>query len=51
MEIILKAFRPLGVNRPRPNASGFSVPETYDPDYLDSIELGFKSTLSDGKLF
>ena len=38
------------MNRPRPNSSGFSVPETYDPDYLDSLEFGFKSTLSDGKL-
>ena len=45
-----EGFRPSGVNRPRPNASGFSVPETYDPDYLDSIELGFKSTLNDGNL-
>ena len=45
-----EGFRPSGVNRPRPNASGFSVPETYDPDYLDSIELGFKSTLNDGSL-
>ena len=45
-----EGFRPSGVNRPRPNASGFSVPETYKPDYLDSLELGFKSTLSDGKL-
>ena len=46
-----EGFRPSGVNRPRPNASGFSVPETYEPDYLDSLELGFKSTLNDGKLF
>ena len=45
-----EGFRPSGVNRPRPNSSGFSVPETYDPDYLDSLEFGFKSTLSDGKL-
>jgi len=45
-----EGFRPSGVNRPRPNSSGFSVPETYDPDYLDSIELGFKSTLNEGKL-
>jgi outer membrane receptor protein involved in Fe transport len=45
-----EGFRPSGVNRPRPNASGFSVPETYDPDYLDSIEIGFKSTLNNGNL-
>ena len=45
-----EGYRPSGVNRPRPNSSGFSVPETYDPDYLDSLEIGFKSTLNDGKL-
>jgi len=45
-----EGYRPSGVNRPRPNSSGFSVPETYDPDYLDSLEIGFKSTLRDGKL-
>ena len=26
------------------------MPETYDPDYLDSLEIGFKSTLGDGQL-
>jgi outer membrane receptor protein involved in Fe transport len=45
-----EGYRPSGVNRPRPNSSGFSVPETYDPDYLDSLEIGFKSTLGDGQL-
>jgi len=45
-----EGYRPSGVNRPRPNDSGFSVPETYEPDYLDSLEIGFKSTLKDGKL-
>ena len=45
-----EGYRPSGVNRPRPNSSGFSVPETYDPDYLDSLEIGFKSTLRDGRL-
>ena len=45
-----EGYRPSGVNRPRPNSSGFSVPETYDPDYLDSLEIGFKSTLKDGRL-
>jgi outer membrane receptor protein involved in Fe transport len=45
-----EGYRPSGVNRPRPNSSGFSVPETYDPDYLDSLEIGFKSTLNDGQL-
>ena len=45
-----EGYRPSGVNRPRPNASGLSVPETYDPDYLDSLEVGIKSILMDGKL-
>tara|TARA_B100000575_G_C23141362_1_gene664312 strand:+ start:3651 stop:6086 length:2436 start_codon:yes stop_codon:yes gene_type:complete len=45
-----EGYRPSGVNRPRPNSSGFSVPETYDADYLDSLEIGFKSTLHDGKM-
>jgi outer membrane receptor protein involved in Fe transport len=45
-----EGYRPSGVNRPRPNSSGFSIPETYDPDYLDSLEIGFKSTLNDGQL-
>ena len=26
------------------------IPETYDSDYLESLEFGFKSTLADGKL-
>ncbi len=37
-----EGYRPGGVNR----APG--VGETYDPDFLDSYELGWKSTLMDG---
>ena len=42
-----EGFRPSGVNRPRPSDA---APKTYDADYLENIELGFKSTLKDGKI-
>ncbi|MAD48378.1 MAG: hypothetical protein CMQ53_03385, partial [Gammaproteobacteria bacterium] len=42
-----EGFRPSGVNRLRPSDP---APKTYDADYLESLELGFKSTLGDGKL-
>ena len=42
-----EGFRPGGVNRLRPSDP---APKTYDADYLESMELGFKSTLADGKL-
>ena len=45
-----EGYRPSGVNRPRPNADGLQVPETYNPDYLDSLEFGMKSILMKGKL-
>ena len=45
-----EGYRPSGVNRPRPNDNGLQVPETYDPDYLDSLEFGMKSILMEGKL-
>jgi len=44
-----EGFRSSGVNRPRPSQAGL-IPETYDPDYLDSYEIGVKSSLKDGKL-
>ena len=44
-----EGFRPSGVNRPRPSQAGL-IPATYDPDYLDSYEIGVKSSLKDGKL-
>ena len=44
-----EGFRPSGVNRPRPSQAGL-IPETYDPDYLDSYEIGVKSSLKDGRL-
>tara|TARA_A100001234_G_scaffold34324_3_gene26824 strand:- start:679 stop:3069 length:2391 start_codon:yes stop_codon:yes gene_type:complete len=44
-----EGFRPSGVNRPRPSQAGL-IPETYDADYLDSYEVGVKSSLQDGKL-
>jgi outer membrane receptor protein involved in Fe transport len=44
-----EGFRPSGVNRPRPSQAGTN-PATYDPDYLDSYEIGVKSSLKDGKL-
>ena len=37
------------MNRPRPSQAGL-IPETYDADYLDSYEVGVKSSLQDGKL-
>jgi len=42
-----EGFRPSGVNRLRPSDP---APKTYDADYLESLELGFKSTIGDGKL-
>ena len=42
-----EGFRPSGVNRLRPTDP---APKTYDADYLESLELGFKSTMNDGKL-
>ncbi|KAA1188405.1 TonB-dependent receptor [Pseudohalioglobus sediminis] len=39
-----EGYRPGGANRSP------GVGETYDPDFLDSYELGFKSTLMDGRL-
>ena len=42
-----EGFRPSGVNRLRPSDP---APKTYDADYLESMELGFKSTMRDGKL-
>ena len=42
-----EGFRPSGVNRLRPSDP---APKTYEADYLESMELGFKSTLNDGKL-
>ena len=42
-----EGFRPSGVNRLRPTDP---APKTYDADYLESLELGFKSTLGDGKV-
>jgi outer membrane receptor protein involved in Fe transport len=45
-----EGYRPSGVNRPRPNSNGLQVPETYDPDYLDNLEIGMKSILMDGRL-
>lgn len=38
-----EGYRPGGANRSP------GVGETYDPDFLDSYELGFKSTLMDGR--
>ncbi len=38
-----EGYRPGGVNRSP------GVGETYDPDFLDSYELGWKSTLLDGR--
>jgi outer membrane receptor protein involved in Fe transport len=44
-----EGFRASGINRVRPAQTAF-IPETYDSDYLESLEFGFKSTLADGKL-
>ena len=38
-----EGFRPSGVNRLRPSDP---APKTYEADYLESMELGFKSTLN-----
>ena len=43
-----EGFRPSGVNRPRPGDD--NVKAVYDADYLESIEIGFKSKLLDGRL-
>ena len=45
---ITEGFRPSGVNRARP--SDTTVPKVYDADYLESMEIGFKSKWMDGKL-
>ena len=45
---ITEGFRPSGVNRPRPGDT--DVKAVYDADYLESLEIGVKSTLLDGKL-
>ena len=42
-----EGFRPGGVNRMSPSDT---APRTYEADYLESMELGFKSKLADGKL-
>ena len=44
-----EGFRASGINRVRPAQTAF-IPETYDSDYLESLEFGFKSTLANGKL-
>ena len=44
-----EGFRPSGVNRIRPDRRG-SLPLTYDADYLESMEIGVKSTSLDGKI-
>lgn len=43
-----EGFRPGGRNSE--GATNPSVPEIYEPDVLDSYELGWKSTLADGRV-
>ena len=44
-----EGFRASGINRVRPAQTAF-IPETYKADYLESLEFGFKSVMSNGKL-
>lgn len=42
-----QGFRPGGANT---TAADDNIPETYGPDVLDSYEVGWKSTLADGRV-
>ncbi|MDB2534491.1 TonB-dependent receptor [Gammaproteobacteria bacterium] len=44
-----EGFRASGINRVRPAQTAF-IPETYESDYLESLEFGVKSVLADGRL-
>ena len=40
-----EGYRPSGVNRPRPNADGLQVPETYNPDYAFEFRISLDDIL------
>ena len=45
-----RGYKGGGINPPQPADNTSGVPQTFDPEFVDSYEIGTKNTLADGSL-